>query len=210
MTFVNKASWPFSIQPHGVSYGKAWEGMRYHDGLCLLFLSNSKLMLVVELCSPYPSVLGGSAARKGRMSRGWKPAWSSEPARGLAQGHEDVSAELVAREGARGRTVPEVLCFTGELQTRAQTASSCLGPCGQRNMPSAQQLRKPRASNVHDWIHCYLPSRCPSLPRRGGVYTILRASSCVLTNTTTSRFRGVGCFSDMSEVKRSVNAAGEI
>ncbi|KAM9600289.1 hephaestin isoform 2-T4 [Morphnus guianensis] len=31
--FVNKASWPFSIQPHGVSYGKAWEGMRYHDGL---------------------------------------------------------------------------------------------------------------------------------------------------------------------------------
>ncbi|XP_074771625.1 hephaestin isoform X1 [Athene noctua] len=33
VTFVNKASWPFSIQPHGVSYGKAWEGMRYHDGL---------------------------------------------------------------------------------------------------------------------------------------------------------------------------------
>uniref|UniRef100_A0A8D0KUN2 ferroxidase n=1 Tax=Strix occidentalis caurina TaxID=311401 RepID=A0A8D0KUN2_STROC len=32
LTFVNKASWPFSIQPHGVSYGKAWEGMRYHDG----------------------------------------------------------------------------------------------------------------------------------------------------------------------------------
>ncbi|NWH70023.1 HEPH protein, partial [Piaya cayana] len=32
--FVNKASWPFSIQPHGVSYGKAWEGMWYHDGLC--------------------------------------------------------------------------------------------------------------------------------------------------------------------------------
>nr|XP_009675609.1 PREDICTED: hephaestin isoform X2 [Struthio camelus australis] len=31
--FVNKASWPFSIQPHGVSYGKAWEGMWYHDGL---------------------------------------------------------------------------------------------------------------------------------------------------------------------------------
>ncbi|NXV78051.1 HEPH protein, partial [Atlantisia rogersi] len=30
--FLNKASWPFSIQPHGVSYGKAWEGMRYHDG----------------------------------------------------------------------------------------------------------------------------------------------------------------------------------
>ncbi|XP_069723793.1 hephaestin isoform X2 [Phaenicophaeus curvirostris] len=30
--FVNKASWSFSIQPHGVSYGKAWEGMRYHDG----------------------------------------------------------------------------------------------------------------------------------------------------------------------------------
>ncbi|XP_053931226.1 hephaestin isoform X3 [Cuculus canorus] len=32
VTFVNKASWPFSIQPHGVSYEKAWEGMRYHDG----------------------------------------------------------------------------------------------------------------------------------------------------------------------------------
>ncbi|XP_064318834.1 hephaestin isoform X3 [Phalacrocorax carbo] len=31
--FFNKASWPFSIQPHGVSYGKAWEGMQYHDGL---------------------------------------------------------------------------------------------------------------------------------------------------------------------------------
>lgn len=38
VTFVNKASWPFSIQPHGVSYGKAWEGMRYHDGLWLPFL----------------------------------------------------------------------------------------------------------------------------------------------------------------------------
>ncbi|NXN19431.1 HEPH protein, partial [Indicator maculatus] len=33
VTFFNKASWPFSIQPHGVSYGKAWEGMWYHDGL---------------------------------------------------------------------------------------------------------------------------------------------------------------------------------
>ncbi|XP_075369601.1 hephaestin isoform X1 [Mycteria americana] len=33
VTFVNKASWPFSIQPHGVSYGKTWEGMQYHDGL---------------------------------------------------------------------------------------------------------------------------------------------------------------------------------
>ncbi|XP_033919596.1 hephaestin isoform X3 [Melopsittacus undulatus] len=33
VTFANKASWPFSIQPHGVSYGKAWEGMQYHDGL---------------------------------------------------------------------------------------------------------------------------------------------------------------------------------
>nr|XP_013809294.1 PREDICTED: hephaestin isoform X6 [Apteryx mantelli mantelli] len=33
VVFVNKASWPFSIQPHGVSYGKAWEGMWYHDGL---------------------------------------------------------------------------------------------------------------------------------------------------------------------------------
>lgn len=37
VTFFNKASWPFSIQPHGVSYGKAWEGMRYHDGLWLTF-----------------------------------------------------------------------------------------------------------------------------------------------------------------------------
>ncbi|RMC08181.1 hypothetical protein DUI87_15215 [Hirundo rustica rustica] len=33
VTFFNKASWPFSIQPHGVSYGKASEGMWYHDGL---------------------------------------------------------------------------------------------------------------------------------------------------------------------------------
>uniref|UniRef100_A0A8C3PVI4 ferroxidase n=1 Tax=Chrysolophus pictus TaxID=9089 RepID=A0A8C3PVI4_CHRPC len=33
VTFANKASWPFSIQPHGVSYGKAWEGMLYHDGV---------------------------------------------------------------------------------------------------------------------------------------------------------------------------------
>nr|XP_030128351.3 hephaestin isoform X1 [Taeniopygia guttata]XP_030128352.3 hephaestin isoform X1 [Taeniopygia guttata] len=33
VTFLNKASWPFSIQPHGVSYGKASEGMWYHDGL---------------------------------------------------------------------------------------------------------------------------------------------------------------------------------
>uniref|UniRef100_A0A8C7A1S5 ferroxidase n=1 Tax=Nothoprocta perdicaria TaxID=30464 RepID=A0A8C7A1S5_NOTPE len=28
VTFVNKASWPFSIHPHGVSYRKEWEGMR--------------------------------------------------------------------------------------------------------------------------------------------------------------------------------------
>ncbi|NXS02351.1 HEPH protein, partial [Oxylabes madagascariensis] len=33
VTFLNKASWPFSIQPHGVSYGKESEGMWYHDGL---------------------------------------------------------------------------------------------------------------------------------------------------------------------------------
>nr|XP_023965264.2 LOW QUALITY PROTEIN: hephaestin [Chrysemys picta bellii] len=33
VTFANKASWPFSIQPHGVLYGKKWEGTLYHDGL---------------------------------------------------------------------------------------------------------------------------------------------------------------------------------
>ncbi|KFP78052.1 Hephaestin, partial [Acanthisitta chloris] len=33
VTFLNKASWPFSMQPHGMSYGKAAEGMWYHDGL---------------------------------------------------------------------------------------------------------------------------------------------------------------------------------
>lgn len=38
VTFFNKASWPFSIQPHGVSYGKASEGMWYHDGWWILFL----------------------------------------------------------------------------------------------------------------------------------------------------------------------------
>lgn len=32
VTFFNKASWPFSIQPHGVFYGKASEGTWYHDG----------------------------------------------------------------------------------------------------------------------------------------------------------------------------------
>uniref|UniRef100_A0A674HXC1 ferroxidase n=1 Tax=Terrapene triunguis TaxID=2587831 RepID=A0A674HXC1_9SAUR len=32
VTFANKASWPFSIQPHGVLYGKKWEGTLYHDG----------------------------------------------------------------------------------------------------------------------------------------------------------------------------------
>ncbi|XP_019376637.1 PREDICTED: hephaestin [Gavialis gangeticus] len=31
--FANKASWPFSIQPHGVLYGKEWEGAIYHNGL---------------------------------------------------------------------------------------------------------------------------------------------------------------------------------
>ncbi|XP_053129823.1 hephaestin [Hemicordylus capensis] len=33
VTFANKASWPFSIQPHGVFYGKTWEGTPYRDGL---------------------------------------------------------------------------------------------------------------------------------------------------------------------------------
>ncbi|XP_061455037.1 hephaestin-like isoform X2 [Rhineura floridana] len=33
VTFANKASWPFSIQPHGVFYEKEWEGTPYHDGL---------------------------------------------------------------------------------------------------------------------------------------------------------------------------------
>ncbi|XP_062998189.1 hephaestin [Elgaria multicarinata webbii] len=33
VTFANKASWPFSIQPHGVFYGKEWEGTPYQDGL---------------------------------------------------------------------------------------------------------------------------------------------------------------------------------
>ncbi|XP_042335296.1 hephaestin [Sceloporus undulatus] len=32
VAFANKASWPFSIQPHGVFYGKEWEGSLYHDG----------------------------------------------------------------------------------------------------------------------------------------------------------------------------------
>ncbi|XP_054852244.1 hephaestin isoform X3 [Eublepharis macularius] len=32
VTFANKASWPFSIQPHGVFYRKEWEGTLYHDG----------------------------------------------------------------------------------------------------------------------------------------------------------------------------------
>uniref|UniRef100_A0A8D0F6S1 Ceruloplasmin n=1 Tax=Strix occidentalis caurina TaxID=311401 RepID=A0A8D0F6S1_STROC len=41
LTFVNKASWPFSIQPHGVSYGKAWEGMRYHDGIFEIYCQTS-------------------------------------------------------------------------------------------------------------------------------------------------------------------------
>ncbi|KAJ6663217.1 hypothetical protein lerEdw1_010353 [Lerista edwardsae] len=33
VTFANKASRPFSIQPHGVFYGKEWEGTPYRDGL---------------------------------------------------------------------------------------------------------------------------------------------------------------------------------
>ncbi|XP_060105083.1 hephaestin [Heteronotia binoei] len=32
ITFANKASWPFSIQPHGAFYVKEWEGTPYHDG----------------------------------------------------------------------------------------------------------------------------------------------------------------------------------
>uniref|UniRef100_A0A8B9PQ49 Ceruloplasmin n=1 Tax=Apteryx owenii TaxID=8824 RepID=A0A8B9PQ49_APTOW len=41
VVFVNKASWPFSIQPHGVSYGKAWEGMWYHDGIFEIYCQTS-------------------------------------------------------------------------------------------------------------------------------------------------------------------------
>ncbi|XP_007436319.1 hephaestin isoform X2 [Python bivittatus] len=33
VTFANKASWPFSIQPHGVFYRKLSEGTPYQDGL---------------------------------------------------------------------------------------------------------------------------------------------------------------------------------
>ncbi|XP_063169509.1 hephaestin isoform X1 [Candoia aspera] len=33
VAFANKASWPFSIQPHGVFYKKQWEGTPYQDGL---------------------------------------------------------------------------------------------------------------------------------------------------------------------------------
>lgn len=33
VTFANKASWPFSMQPHGVLYGKEWEGTLDHDGV---------------------------------------------------------------------------------------------------------------------------------------------------------------------------------
>lgn len=98
VTFVNKASWPFSIQPHGVSYGKAWEGMRYHDGLCLLFSSNSKLLLVVELCSPYRSVPG--VLQPGRAGC---PAAGSQPGpQSLREASpKDTSPELVSREGGR-------------------------------------------------------------------------------------------------------------
>lgn len=38
--FANKASWPFSIQPHGVLYGKEWEGAIYHNGLLLPYHLN--------------------------------------------------------------------------------------------------------------------------------------------------------------------------
>uniref|UniRef100_A0A8C7EGX0 Ceruloplasmin n=1 Tax=Nothoprocta perdicaria TaxID=30464 RepID=A0A8C7EGX0_NOTPE len=41
VTFVNKASWPFSIHPHGVSYRKEWEGMRYHDGIFEIYCQTS-------------------------------------------------------------------------------------------------------------------------------------------------------------------------
>lgn len=107
VTFVNKASWPFSIQPHGVSYGKAWEGMRYHDGLCLLFSSNSKLLLVVELCSPYRSVPGVlQPGRAGCPVAGSQPGPQSLP----EASPKDTSPELVSREGGRGRAVPDENC----------------------------------------------------------------------------------------------------
>lgn len=53
-----------------------------------LFLSNSMLMLVVELCSPYLLCVS-EFLQPGRTGcpTGWNPAWSSEPARGLAGGH---------------------------------------------------------------------------------------------------------------------------
>uniref|UniRef100_A0A8C3FJ42 Ceruloplasmin n=1 Tax=Chrysemys picta bellii TaxID=8478 RepID=A0A8C3FJ42_CHRPI len=41
VTFANKASWPFSIQPHGVLYGKKWEGTLYHDGTFEIYCQTS-------------------------------------------------------------------------------------------------------------------------------------------------------------------------
>uniref|UniRef100_A0A8C4Y3Q2 Ceruloplasmin n=1 Tax=Gopherus evgoodei TaxID=1825980 RepID=A0A8C4Y3Q2_9SAUR len=41
VTFANKASWPFSIQPHGVLYGKKWEGTLYHDGTFDIYCQTS-------------------------------------------------------------------------------------------------------------------------------------------------------------------------
>lgn len=32
VTFLNKAKQNFSMQPHGVSYDKAYEGVMYQDG----------------------------------------------------------------------------------------------------------------------------------------------------------------------------------
>uniref|UniRef100_A0A8C0H0S2 Ceruloplasmin n=1 Tax=Chelonoidis abingdonii TaxID=106734 RepID=A0A8C0H0S2_CHEAB len=41
VTFANKASWPFSIQPHGVLYGKKWDGTLYHDGTFDIYCQTS-------------------------------------------------------------------------------------------------------------------------------------------------------------------------
>uniref|UniRef100_A0A8B9PR09 Hephaestin n=1 Tax=Apteryx owenii TaxID=8824 RepID=A0A8B9PR09_APTOW len=57
VVFVNKASWPFSIQPHGVSYGKAWEGMWYHDD------TSSGLVGPLVICKP--GTLDDSNKQKG-------------------------------------------------------------------------------------------------------------------------------------------------
>uniref|UniRef100_A0A8D0HPU9 Ceruloplasmin n=1 Tax=Sphenodon punctatus TaxID=8508 RepID=A0A8D0HPU9_SPHPU len=41
VTFANKASWPFSIQPHGVLYRKEWEGTLYYDGTFEIYCQTS-------------------------------------------------------------------------------------------------------------------------------------------------------------------------